>query len=397
MHKDSLLELKKQLETAIQSGTPEDYAELARNLANMLEQLKTRQGISFSNRDDLSLAIEAMKNTWFKGSPPPEQLPGGPKHQSEISRLLSDMLILQSFAYSMSRGDLSQSMKIKGMIAGSLKALQAGLRHLTWQTQMIAKGDFSQKVDFMGEFSEAFNSMVASLAEAQDGLKQANRRLEQLVEFITTLLNTIPSPVFYKDTAGKYLGCNRAFEEFLGKSREEIIGKSVYDMAPVEIASKYAEKDQELFERPGSQTYEWKVKAFDGSVREVIFNNATFTDSSENVAGLIGVILDITDRKRAEEEQRHREKLQGVLEMAGAVCHELNQPMQIISGCSEMLLMKISENDPIHTKLDTIIKQIHRMGTITRKLMTIKDYETQDYAGFSRIIDINKSSGTDTE
>jgi hypothetical protein len=56
-----------------------------------------------------------------------------------------------------------------------------------------------------------------------------------------------------------------------------------------------------------------------------------------------------------------------------------------------MLLINISENDPIHTKLDTINKQIQRMGNITQKLMKIKDFDTQDYAGFSRIININKS------
>jgi len=61
------------------------------------------------------------------------------------------------------------------------------------------------------------------------------------------------------------------------------------------------------------------------------------------------------------------------------------------------LLTNIFENDPIRTKLDTINKQVHRMAAITRKLMNIKDYETQDYAGFSRIIDINKSSRKDTE
>ncbi|MCX5827471.1 MAG: PAS domain S-box protein, partial [Deltaproteobacteria bacterium] len=131
--------------------------------------------------------------------------------------------------------------------------------------------------------------------------KLAEEKLNNQLEFITTLLNTIPIPVFFKDTAGIYLGCNRAFEEFYGMSREEVIGKSVYDMAPIEIACKYAEKDQELFERPGSQTYEWKVKAVNGSVRGVIFNKATFTDSSENVAGLIGVILDITERKQVEQ------------------------------------------------------------------------------------------------
>jgi PAS domain S-box-containing protein len=112
---------------------------------------------------------------------------------------------------------------------------------------------------------------------------------------------------------------------------------------------------------------------------------------------ILGTLLDISDRKRAEEEQLHREKLQSILEMAGAICHEMNQPMQIISGYSELLLKNISENDPIHGKLDMIHKQTQRMGSITRKLMKIKEYQTQDYAGVSRIIDINKSSGKDAE
>ncbi|HUH67105.1 MAG TPA: PAS domain S-box protein [Syntrophales bacterium] len=107
---------------------------------------------------------------------------------------------------------------------------------------------------------------------------------------------------------------------------------------------------------------------------------------------IIGTILDISDRKLAEEEQRRSEKLRSILEMAGAVCHEMNQPMQIISGYSDLLSMNIPENDPIKEKLDIIGQQIGRMATITRKLMTIKDYKTQDYAGISRIVDINNSS-----
>ncbi|MFH1595552.1 MAG: PAS domain S-box protein, partial [Pseudomonadota bacterium] len=62
----------------------------------------------------------------------------------------------------------------------------------------------------------------------------ARRRAEEgrknQMHFTETLLDTIPSPVYYKDAAGRYLGCNRAFEEFWGKRREEVIGKDVYEM-----------------------------------------------------------------------------------------------------------------------------------------------------------------------
>jgi PAS domain S-box-containing protein len=132
-------------------------------------------------------------------------------------------------------------------------------------------------------------------------LRRAEESRENQLHFTDTLLETIPSPVFYKDASGRYLGCNRAFEEFWGKRREEVIGKDVYETGPKELADKYAEMDQELFERPGSQMYEWQVQAADGSKKEVIFHKASFLDADGKVGGLIGVILDITERKRAEE------------------------------------------------------------------------------------------------
>jgi PAS domain S-box-containing protein/putative nucleotidyltransferase with HDIG domain len=131
--------------------------------------------------------------------------------------------------------------------------------------------------------------------------RRAEESLKNQMHFTETLLETIPSPVFYKDASGRYLGCNRAFEEFWGKRREEVIGKDVYEMGPKEVADKYAEMDQELFERPGRQIYEWQVRAADGSQKEVVFHKASFLDAAGKVGGLIGVILDITDRKRAEE------------------------------------------------------------------------------------------------
>ncbi len=92
-------------------------------------------------------------------------------------------------------------------------------------------------------------------------------------------------------------------------------------------------------------------------------------------------------RKLVEEE-----KLEGVLEMAGAVCHELNQPMQAISGFSQLLAMEMVENDPKYEYVTIIKNQIDKMGEITKKLMRITKYETVDYIESTKIIDINKAS-----
>lgn len=86
-----------------------------------------------------------------------------------------------------------------------------------------------------------------------------------------------------------------------------------------------------------------------------------------------------------------REKLQAVFETAGAVCHEMNQPLQVVSGITELLMLGMENTDPQYEKLKMLMEQTARMGTITRKLMNITRYETKRHLK-STIIDIDKAS-----
>lgn len=134
--------------------------------------------------------------------------------------------------------------------------------------------------------------------------KREKIRIEQLendLSYSKVLLETLPHPVFYKDTNGVYTGCNRAFEKFCGKERSKIIGKTVYDMGPFEIADKYHRMDEQLFNSGGSQTYEWKVKTGNGDVKDVVFDKKALVDENGIVTGLIGIITDITQEKRNRE------------------------------------------------------------------------------------------------
>jgi PAS domain S-box-containing protein len=109
---------------------------------------------------------------------------------------------------------------------------------------------------------------------------------------------------------------------------------------------------------------------------------------------LLETFKDITKRKQAEEEERHSEKLSTALEMAGAICHELNQPLQVISGRIDILSM-VSKDEQTLKILEIMKKQVYEIGTITKKLMGLKKYSNRDYAGTIKITDINQKSEDD--
>jgi len=104
----------------------------------------------------------------------------------------------------------------------------------------------------------------------------------------------------------------------------------------------------------------------------------------------------IRKRRQLQEERLQRERLQGVLEMAGAACHELNQPLQVLSIYSHYLLQDLPEDSPLLEKLKKIKEMADQLGQITNKIMYITKYETKEYIEGAKIIDIDKASSLKT-
>jgi PAS domain S-box-containing protein len=120
--------------------------------------------------------------------------------------------------------------------------------------------------------------------------------MEDSNEFLQFLIDAIPAPIFYKDSDLIYRGCNAAFERFIGFPRDKIVGQTVYGVAPTELADIYHKADADLLESGGEQIYEAKVRYADGVVHLVEFRDP----KSGKPLGMIGVMLDITDRRATE-------------------------------------------------------------------------------------------------
>ena len=180
--------------------------------------------------------------------------------------------------------------------------------------------------------------------------EETEMALSDQLQFLQILVDSIPAPIFYKNAKGIYTGCNRAFEEFLGKQREEIVGHSVYGVSPGPQARVYHEKDIELMQQRGQQVYESQVVYADGSLHDVIFNKAAYELEDGRLGGLIGVILDITDRKSLERDLvEAKEKAEfysrSKTEFLTNMSHEIRTPLNGIVGFSQVLLNRSNDCD----------------------------------------------------
>ena len=171
-----------------------------------------------------------------------------------------------------------------------------------------------------GRISTSFPPFSAEDVEIYGNLTTKQELIDQL-RFIRILFDTVPNPIFYKNKEGIYLGCNQSFSmQVLGIPPEDIIGRSLYDLPeviPRKLADVYCRQDRKLISQAGSQTYEAEVRCADGILREFLLYKATYPDHSGEVAGIIGLMVDITDRNRMEialkeSEERYRSMMESM-------------------------------------------------------------------------------------
>jgi len=215
---------------------------------------------------------------------------------------------------------------------------------------------------------------VAKAKGTEAGIKRAKSSIPAPLDSALQLVEALPMPVFFKSRDGKYLGVNKAWEEFFGLSRASFLGKLVKDLYPQSpaIAQKHLEMDGKLWRKPGGQSYEATVTTRDGRVRDTIYYKATFANGSGEVAGLMGAIIDITGRKQAEAALReNEERFRRTFELAGSgVAHigmdrrfiRVNPRLCEILGYAEDELLRLTGRQISHPEdLDVINAQRPRL------------------------------------
>lgn len=131
----------------------------------------------------------------------------------------------------------------------------------------------------------------------------ARKKAEQSDSFNKLLLEAIPLPFFFKNLNGEYLLCNSAFEDFFEMHHSEIIGRKIFDLVPKNLAEVFEMKDFEAIASDQVKIFETQVITKKG-IKEIIVHKLALKSDNSDFSGIIGVIIDISDIKKAELEIR---------------------------------------------------------------------------------------------
>lgn len=204
----------------------------------------------------------------------------------EVNYIGNSVLELTVFARDISQGTLNGVAPSRSnYLVGHLKELRSALSHLTWQAQQVTKGDYSQRVDFLGEFSVAFNTMIEQLELREQQLKEEVDKNKEIAEstketneLLYGILDSINNWVVVTSASdGEALFINKAANEYFKKEEN------------LEVKAKLIAKIKQIFSKAPQKKWEVKHK----------FRTYAIDSYQMDWAGqhaFVHLIIDITDK-----------------------------------------------------------------------------------------------------
>jgi len=211
-------------------------------------------------------------------------------------------------------------------------------------------------------------------------------QIEENERFLSNILNCIRPQLLVVDKEKRLVLVNKVLQEVINRSENDLLG-SDYDGLWQE--QDCGEKDcpvNKVLETGKGATYTHKIF----KNRQISWCERTaspMVGADGEVEFVIEVIRDITAKKQLEEEQLERVKLQGVIELAGTVAHEINSPLFAALGTAQLLEDDLEDKELI-VDVQTIVRNLKEIGGLTQKMTSMTGFENRDYVGEAKIFEM---------
>lgn len=202
-----------------------------------------------------------------------------------------------------------------------------------------------------------------------------NKSKKTLIEksnILNDILLNVPHYIFWKDVSGIYRGCSKSFAEITGlNSPEAIIGKTDNELPwRNDDRLSYIKMDKAVVS--GGKpiiNIEEPLRSSDGSISTILISKIPLKTSSGKITGVLGLALDITERKNLEQQLNQSEKMDILAQLSGGIAHDFNNMLGGIMGNADMLLTQLPQNSPYKDYVNLIIDGSEKASELVGKLM----------------------------
>lgn len=224
----------------------------------------------------------------------------------------------------------------------------------------------------LAELSAARAELALRVSETEDELHQAEENFAQAGSLLEAVIDTVPGLIYAKDLSGKMTMANKTTLDLIGKPWSEVQGRTDLEfLDDKQQAAAVMENDRRVLDHDHSQEVEELVDHPIRGNRIFLSTKRPLHDVSGVIRGIVGMSLDITDRKRMEAQLNQNSRVSAMGDMASALAHELNQPLGAISMYLEGVKIALLRDKPEHPALKPVElarEQSVRAGDIIRRL-----------------------------
>ena len=239
-------------------------------------------------------------------------------------------------------------------------------------------------------------SRVNALEKEMANPEFSESALRKACDCLECVTDDLFGPLMIIDHDFKIVEMNERFGQRFGLQREDAIGqpcfKVTHGLQEPCFQSDLSCPAKAVMENGKPHKAKTLVKKNTGTVSSENVLAFPLLDDNGEVAHVVEMYHPDLPSSEEQGDKNERERLEGVIEMAGAVCLELNQPLQSLSFHCERLLKAISEENLLYDQIDWILKKIDKMSEILDKLQHIATYATKDHVEGVKIVDIDRAS-----
>jgi two-component system cell cycle sensor histidine kinase/response regulator CckA len=197
------------------------------------------------------------------------------------------------------------------------------------------------------------------------------RRAEEEIRFLASIIEYLPNAVCAIDTKGTTMAWNRGAEKMLGYTAEEIVGKPITTIIPEDISQQEIDHCLTILNKEGFFSgYESVRLTKDGRRIPVELTAVAIKSVAQNIKSYASIMVDITDRKKAEEERLKSHMLESIGLLAGGIAHDFNNLLTIILGDINVAKMLVQPGDKVFSTLGHAEQICEKAGDLSKRLIT---------------------------